>query len=98
MPRTDHSLETCKDEDGEVVCVNYSDSVCVGVRAHEWRSAVSGVGPEHAKIQRINDLGDRVPEPPSWLEPVPAAAEICGEGNSGVVRRRFCTVRLPSSS
>lgn len=30
MPRTDHSLETCKDEDGEVVCVNYSDSVCVG--------------------------------------------------------------------
>lgn len=35
MPRTDHSLETCKDEDGEVVCVNYSDSVCVGVRAHE---------------------------------------------------------------
>lgn len=31
MFRIDYFLEICKDEDGEVVCVNYSYFVCVGV-------------------------------------------------------------------
>lgn len=50
MFRIDYFLEICKDEDGEVVCVNYSDFVCVGVWVYEWRSVVLGVGLEYVKI------------------------------------------------